>query len=142
MRAAPSLAIPNRRGFSMGHIHIMSQDVAAAERAFLSFGAPYVHRLGPFDILPFAGAYVLLSVASNSGNSAGSVVSSVSFSVRSMTHTLARCRDVGVQVIEAEGRRSIVTIPGDVLVELLEVPNLDCEAQFCAVTFSTTEMEK
>ena len=142
LHAVPKLAAPNHCGFSMGHIHIMSPDVSESERAFLALGAPYVHQVGTLRLLPFENAYVLLSSASNSGGNTSSVVTSVLFNVRSITEAIARLRDAGIDIRQAGAERAsaIITV-SEVMIELIELPELDSPAQFSAVTLSTTDVD-
>lgn len=126
----------------MGHIHVMLPDISGARRAFLALGGAYTRDLGRFEIIPFPGAYVLLSRADSSGGSAASTVSSVSFRVQSLAESLAMCEAAGVKVSNfAIGSGCWVTFPGDVLIELLEFPDMADPVQFSAVNFLSDAAE-
>jgi catechol-2,3-dioxygenase len=132
------LAPPNHAGFSMGHVHIMLPDISAARRAFLSLGGAYVRDLGPFEIIPFPGAYVLLSKAESSAGSRESLVSSVSFHVRSLPETLHAYQSVGLKIAKPASQfKCAISMPGDVLVELVELPSIGDPIQFYAINFSS-----
>jgi catechol 2,3-dioxygenase-like lactoylglutathione lyase family enzyme len=132
------LAPPNHAGFSMGHVHIMLPDISTARHAFLALGGAYVRDLGRFEIIPFPGAYVLLSKAESSGGSADSLVSSFSFHVRSLSATLKACQAGGVKIANVASRsRCTICLPGDVVVELVEFSSVSDPIQFSAIHFSS-----
>lgn len=136
------LAPPNHAGIRMGHIHIMLSDVAAARYAFLTLGGAYARNLGSFEIIPFPGAYILLTNRESLGGSAASVVSSVSFHVRSLQTIVDTCQEAGIKIGRSESQSQCwINIPGDVVVELLELPNLSYPIQFCAINFSSHDTE-
>jgi len=120
----------------MGHVHFMLPDISAARHAFLSLGGAYAKDLGPFEIIPFTGAYVLLSKADSIAGSADSVVSSVSFHVRSLPAAVDMCRARGLEIVKSASQCRI-HMPGDVEVELVELPSLSDPIQFYAVNFSS-----
>lgn len=136
------LAPPNHAGFSMGHIHLVLPDISTARHAFLTLGGAYAKDLGPFEIIPFPGAYVLLSKAGSSGGSADSVVSSVSFHVRSLSTTLDACQAAGLNIAKSASQSHCwMSLPGDVLVEIVELPGLSYPIQFYAINFSSAASE-
>lgn len=122
----------------MGHVHIMLPDISAARRAFLTLGGAYARDIGPFEIIPFPGAYILLSKAEAFGGTAASVVSSVSFHVRSLPVILNTCLTAGLKVAKfASQSECWICMPGDVLVEIVELPSLCRPIQFYAINFSS-----
>jgi hypothetical protein len=132
------LAPPNRAGISMGHVHIMLPDISAARHAFLTLGGAYARDLGPFEIIPFPGAYILLTKAESFGGSAASVVSSISFHVRSLPVTLNTCQAAGLKIAEVASQSQCwICMPGDVVVEIVELPSLSYPIQFYAINFSS-----
>lgn len=136
------LAPPNRAGIRMGHVHILLPDIAAARHAFLTLGGAYALNLGSFEIIPFPGAYILLTKRESFGGSADSIVSSVSFHVRSLRTIASACQAVGLKIARSASQsRCWISMPGDVLVELVEIPNLDCPIQFYAINFSSDAQE-
>jgi hypothetical protein len=133
-----NLAPPNQTGISMGHVHMMLPDISAARNAFLALGGAYARELGPFEIIPFAGAYVLLSEAESSGGSADSLVSSITFRVRSLPATLKACQTAGLKIAESICKSHCrINLPGDVVVEIVEHPTLSYPIQFYAINFSS-----
>ena len=133
-----NLAPPNETGISMGHVHMMLPDISAARDAFLALGGAYVKDLGPFEIIPFAGAYVLLSKTESCGGSADSVVSSITFGVQSLPATLKKCHAAGLKIAESVSEpHCCINMPGEVVVEIVELPTLNYPIQFYAINLSS-----
>ena len=122
----------------MGHVHIVLADIAAARHAFLTLGGAYARNLGSFEIIPFPGAYILLTNKESFGGSTDSVVSSVSFHVRSLRTIASACHAAGLKIGRSASQSQCwINMPGDVLVELCELPNLTSPIQFYAINFSS-----
>ncbi|MGH9572917.1 MAG: VOC family protein [Candidatus Acidiferrales bacterium] len=65
-------------------------------------------------------------------------MSSVSFHVRSLRTIVNTCQAAGLKIARAASQSQCwINTPGDVLVELLEIPNLGCPIQFYAINFSS-----
>lgn len=136
------LAPPNRAGIRMGHVHLMVSDTAAVRHAFLKLGGGLVRNLGSFEIIPFPGAYILLTNRESLGGSVASVVSSVSFHVRSLQTIVDTCQEARIKIARSESESQCwINMPGDVVVELLELPNLSYPIQFHAINFSSRDTE-
>ena len=53
------VAAPNRCGVSMGHVHLMVQDVDAAKKFWTAMGG-VPGKLGPNDVFKFPGVLILV----------------------------------------------------------------------------------
>jgi len=128
------LAPPNEAGITWGHIHLNVEDMALHQRIWVDhFGGTVVVK-GSLTTVRLPGTVIALSERAPTGDSEGSGVDHLGFSVPDLAAFLARWRADGLEVEgEFEGMggtpQAYVTVPDGIRVELQEVPSLAVPAE-------------
>jgi hypothetical protein len=81
------LAAPNDAGVTMGHVHLVAQDVDAAKKFWLAMGATPV-KLGANEAFKFPGVLILVRKGDPTGGSVGSIVNHIGFYVANIQQSL------------------------------------------------------
>ena len=117
------VAAPNDIGVSMGHVHLMVQDVEAGKKFWTAMGG-IPGKLGPNDVFKFPGVLILLrkGEATAATPSVGSVVGHIGFHVPDTTAALARWKAAGLKTeVGQNPGQGFVWTPDDLTrVEILE----------------------
>ena len=116
----------NDVGVTMGHWHLISEDVEANKQLFLSMGAELYMPGQP--VMRFPGLYINLRLATETGEggSEGSVINHVGFIVDNVQQRVAEWRARGVEVIPGNNGRqdqAFVETSDGVRIEILEDRN-------------------
>src|SRR5262245_35224089 len=82
--AIAQLALPNKTGVAMGHLHYHVHDVEANKRFWSALGGRPL-RIGNTDVMQFPDVFVFLTRGDSSGGTEGSVVNHVAFRVPSLS---------------------------------------------------------
>jgi catechol 2,3-dioxygenase-like lactoylglutathione lyase family enzyme len=136
----------NETGVTMGHWHLVSQDVGANKNIFVAMGGKLVTR-GTAVGVWFPGARVNLNLGEEppgKGGSVGSVINHVGFTVNNVEEQVAKWRAAGVQVLPGNNNRldqAFVVTPDGVRIEILEDKNQAVSIQHGHVHFFVTEAE-
>jgi len=114
----------NDIGVTMGHWHIVSQDVEANKRLFLAMGGE-LYMPGGTPVMRFPGVYINLSLGNEVGHggSQGSVINHVGFIVDDVQRRTAEWKAKGVDVLPGNNGRTdqaYVETPDGVRIEILE----------------------
>jgi len=115
------LAPPNDAGVSMGHVHLMVQDVEAAKTFWTAMGG--IHsQMGANEIFKFPGVLILLRKSDASLGSVGSVVGHIGFHVPNTMEALARWKAAGLktEVGQNPGQGFVYTPDNLTRLEILE----------------------
>jgi len=96
--AFAQLAVPNRAGVSMGHLHYRVRDIDANVRFWVSLGGASV-RIGSNPAVRLKDVFVVLSQGDSSGLSEGAVVNHIAFRVPSF----AALEQAGIKVQRLAG---------------------------------------
>ena len=138
--ALTHLAAPNGEGVAMGHVHLIVSDMEAGKKFWVTLGGELA-AFGPFAMIKFPGALVLLKQAEPTGGAAGSVVNHVGFQVPNLEKTMAALRAAGLKTAPGPNPdQAYVTTPDDLLrVEISEVPSLTVPIAFHHVHFFVGE---
>lgn len=141
--ASGQLAAPNEAGIAWGHIHLTVDDVDLHQRLWVDhFGGRVVDK-GSLRTVRLPGTILAFFEREATGGSRGSGVDHFGFSVPDLQAFLERWRADGFEV-EAEfegfgGRpQAYITVPGDIRVELQEIPDLEVPAEPYHVHIYTT----
>lgn len=141
--AGPALALlaaPNEVGVSMGHVHLIVSDMEAGKKFWVTLGGEPA-TFGPFAMIKFPGAPVLLRQAEPAAPAAGSVVDHVCFQVPSLAKALAGWQAAGLKT--EPGRiadQAYVITPDELLrVEITEAPALSVPIAFHHLHFFVGE---
>src|SRR5712671_1258479 len=97
----------NEAGVTMGHWHLVSQDVAANKKIFVALGGTPVTR-GTAEGVRFPGARVNLNLGEEppgKGGSVGSVINHVGFIVNNVQEQTAKWKAAGVPVLAGNNNR-------------------------------------
>lgn len=134
--ALTEIAAPNEAGVAMGHVHLIVADMEAGKKFWVTLGGSAT-TFGPFAMIKFPGALVLLKQAEPAGAAAGSVVDHVCFQVPNLAKALAVWQAAGIKT--EPGRipeQAYVITPDELLrVEVTEVPSLNVPIAFHHVHF-------
>jgi len=128
-------APPNPTGISAGHIHIVTPDPAAYQKAIMSvFGGQAVNA-GPLTMVKLPGIFFIMTAAragaGPSGGSKGSVADHMGFSVKSFAALKAKAVAAGMNVQEVTPNvQAFVTLPNDVIIEVQEDTMLPTDVAF------------
>src|SRR5258708_23382227 len=115
------LAAPNDAGISMGHVHLMVQDVEAGKKFWTAMGG-VPGKLGPNEVFKFPGVLILLRKSDATAPSVGSVVGHIGFHVPDTTAALAGWKAAGLktEVGQNPGQGFVWTPDNLTRVEILE----------------------
>lgn len=124
--AAAQPAPFNEAGVTMGHWHLVSEDIEANKNLFLAMGGELITRAGNAAVM-FPGVVVNLALGNQtaSGGTQGTVVNHVGFIVDNVQERIAEWRAAGVTVIPGGNNRldqAYVETPDGVRIEILEDP--------------------
>ena len=122
--AAAQPAPFNEIGVTMGHWHIISKDVEANKKLFLSLGGK-LFMPGGNPLMMFPGVYINLNLGTEKGDGGtqGSVVNHVGFIVNNVQERAAQWKAAGVPVLPGNNKRldqAFVETPDGVRIEILE----------------------
>ncbi len=130
------LAAPNENGVAMGHVHLCVSDMEAGKKFWATLGGE-VTTFGPFAMIKFPGALVLLKQAEPTGPAAGSTVNHVAFQVPSLAKALERWHAAGLKSEPGpNAQQSYIITPDELLrVEISEIPSVTVPIAFHHVHF-------
>jgi len=128
-------APPNATGISAGHIHIVTPDPAAYQKAIISVLGGEAVNAGPLTMVKLPGIFFIMTAprdAAPVGGTNGSSVGHVGFSVKSFAATKAKAIAAGLTVGNdlTPNVQAFVTFPNDVTVEIQEDTSLTTESAF------------
>lgn len=114
----------NETGVTMGHWHVISNDVEANKKLFLGMGGK-LYMPGGSPVMMFPGVYINLNLGTEKGEggSQGSVVNHVGFIVDDVQKRTAEWKAAGVPVLPGNNGRkdqAYVETPDGVRIEILE----------------------
>ncbi len=105
------LAPPNEAGVTMGHVHLVVQDVEGAKQFWVTMGGTAT-KLGPNDVVKFPGVLVFLRKGEPSGASVGSVVNHIGFYVANIQQSMDKWKAAGLKTEPgASARQGYGTTP-------------------------------
>ena len=126
--AAPAraqLAEPNQIGVRFSHVHLVTKDVEAQKRFWISVMGGTLVRNGPLELIRFPGMFILLRQAEPSGPPAGSIVNHFGFTVKDMPAALARWKVAGIGIEPTENPNEVyVLAPDGIRLEVYGEPAL------------------
>jgi catechol 2,3-dioxygenase-like lactoylglutathione lyase family enzyme len=122
--AAAQPAPFNAIGVTMGHWHLISKDVEANKKIFLSMSGK-LYMPGGNPLMMFPGIFINLNLGTEKGDggSVGSVVNHVGFIVNNVQERVAQWKLLGVPVLPGTNNRldqAFVETPDGVRIEILE----------------------
>jgi hypothetical protein len=125
--AAAQPAPFNATGVTMGHWHIISNNVDANKKLFLAMGAK-MFDVGGNPLMMFPSVYINLNLGQEKGEggTVGSVVNHVGFIVNNVQEQVAKWKAAGVPVLPGTNNRpdqAFVVTPDCVRIEILEDKN-------------------
>jgi catechol 2,3-dioxygenase-like lactoylglutathione lyase family enzyme len=128
------IAPPNEAGVSMGHMHLVVQDVDATKDFLIKFGGTATKRP---DGVKFPGVMFLIRKGEPAGGTVGSVVGHFGFNVPNTTEALAKWNALGLrtEVGQNPGQGFVYTPDNLTRIEILEVKTLDAPLKFHHVHF-------
>jgi catechol 2,3-dioxygenase-like lactoylglutathione lyase family enzyme len=138
--ALAQLAAPNEAGVSMGHVHLIVADMEAGKKFWETLGGEAT-TFGPFAMIKFPGALVLLKHAEPTAPATGSVVDHVCFQVPNLARALGVWQAAGLKTEPGRiAEQAYVITPDELLrVEITEEPSLTAPIAFHHVHFFVGE---
>ena len=111
--AAAQPAPFNATGVTMGHWHIISNNVDANKKLFLAMGAK-MFDVGGNPLMMFPGVYINLNLGQEKGEggTVGSVVNHVGFIVNNVQEQVAKWKAAGVMVLPGKSTGGLATDRG------------------------------
>lgn len=114
---------PNATGVTMGHWHMVTQDVEATKKVFATMGGTVVQRSNGSEIVKFPGVLVFFREAEPTGPTVGSIVNHIGFLVPNTQQAIGRWKAAGLNAVMGANNRTdqgFVTTPEGVRIEILE----------------------
>jgi catechol 2,3-dioxygenase-like lactoylglutathione lyase family enzyme len=135
----------NEAGVTMGHWHLISNDVEANKKLFLGMGAK-LYMVGGNPLISFPGLLINLNLGTEKGEGGtpGSVVNHVGFIVNNVQEQVAKWKAAGVPVLPGTNNRpdqAFVVTPDGVRIEILEDKNQKEAVRNEHIHFSVQEAE-
>ena len=115
------LAPPNDAGVTMGHVHLMVQDVEAGKKFWTAMGG-VPGKLGANEVFKFPGVLILIRKSDATAGSVGSVVGHIGFHVPNTMEAMAKWKAAGLKTEAGNNPgQGFVYTPDDLTrVEILE----------------------
>jgi catechol 2,3-dioxygenase-like lactoylglutathione lyase family enzyme len=132
--ASAQLAPPNERGVSMGHLHLVVQDVDAAKNFWMTFGGIAPARGAG---IKFPGVIILLRKGDPTGPAVGSVTNHVGFVVPNVAAAMAKWKGAGLTTEAGRDDKQgfVITPDGLLRIEILEEPAMTGTLKFQHIHF-------
>ena len=130
------LAAPNDAGVSMGHVHLVVQDVDAAKKFWIAVGGTSI-KFGANEAAKFPGVLILVRKGEPAGGTVGSVINHIGFNVPNMPEALAKWKAAGLktELGQVPGQCFLFTPDDMTRVEILENKSLTVPIAFHHVHF-------
>ena len=143
--AAAQPAPFNQTGVTMGHWHLISNDIEANKKLFLAMGGK-LYMPGGNPLMMFPGLYINLNLGTEKGEGGtqGTVVNHVGFIVEDVQKRTAEWKDKGVTVLPGNNGRkdqAYVVTPDGVRMEILEDKTQNVPIRNEHIHFSMTEAD-
>jgi catechol 2,3-dioxygenase-like lactoylglutathione lyase family enzyme len=138
--ARAQLSPPNEVGVTMGHVHLVVQDLDAGKKFWMAMGATPT-KLGANEVLKFPGALIFLRKGDPFGGSVGSIVNHIGFYVANIQESVAKWKAAGLKVEPGQRAGQVyVTTPDDLVrIEILENTSLPLPIAFDHIHFWVAE---
>jgi extradiol dioxygenase family protein len=111
---------PNTKGVSMGHIHLIVQDVPATKQLWSKLLGTAPARIASLDGVSMPGMYVWFQQAAPSAAMDGSTIRDLGLRVRDLHAVLERATQAKLYCRGTSRTSAYVLAPGDVMLELTE----------------------
>jgi catechol 2,3-dioxygenase-like lactoylglutathione lyase family enzyme len=134
------LAPGNAAGVSMGHVHLVVQDIEAGKKFWTAVGG-VPGKLGMNETFKFPGVLILLRKGDPTGGSVGSMVNHIGFHVPNTTEALAKWKAAGIKAEAGQnpGQGWLYTPDDLTKVEILEDKSQTEPIKFHHVHFYVAE---
>ncbi len=132
--ASAQLAPPNEKGVSMGHLHLVVQDVDAAQKFWMTFGGTAAARGAG---IKFPGVIILLRKGDPTGPAVGSVTNHVGYVVPNVAAAMAKWKAAGLNTEPGRDDKQgfVITPDGLLRIEILEEPTMKEPLKFQHIHF-------
>jgi catechol 2,3-dioxygenase-like lactoylglutathione lyase family enzyme len=130
------VSAPNEAGVSMGHVHLVVQDLDAGKKFWTAMGGT-PGKLGANEVFKFPGVLILLRKGEPAGGSVGSLVNHIGFMVANIQESVAKWKAAGLKTEPgARAGQAYVTTPDDLVrIEILENTSLGVPIAFDHIHF-------
>ncbi len=134
------LAAPNETGVTMGHVHLVVQDLEAGKKFWLAMGGTPT-KLGANEVIKFPGVLIFLRKGEPAGGSVGSVVNHIGFYVPNVPESVTKWKAAGLKTEPGQraGQAYVTTSDDLVRIEILENTSLTVPIAFDHIHFWVTE---
>ena len=135
------LAQPNEAGVSMGHIHLMSKDVAAQTEFWTSMMGGTAIKNGPLSLIQFPGVFIMVRQGEPSASPAGSIVNHFGFVAKDLPGLRAKWQTAGLKFDQSENPNSgYINGPDGIRVEIFGDPKLTVPMQMNHIHMFTPDI--
>src|SRR4051794_35698755 len=143
MQTSAQLAQPNSSGVSMGHLHILTPDLAAQKKLWIEVLGGKLVKAGPLEFASFPDVVVGFRSGESDGGTVGSIVDHLGFLTRDLAGTKAKLAPHTKIVSENQETHQIFALfPGDVLVEFTEDTSIDVPIRHHHIHFATPQEDE
>ena len=133
---------PNAAGVSLGHIHLTVTDPAATQKAWADVLGGEAMSAGPLSMVKLPGIFVIVTKATPTGGTNGSVVNHVGFVVKDYAAMKAKAEAAKLGWRElTPGSQSFLSMPDDVTVEIMEDKTIATPIAFHHIHMSVTDQQ-
>lgn len=139
--AAAQVAPFAESGVSMGHLHIITPDVAAHKKLWVDIMGGKPIKIGPNDFVKFPGVLVGLRTGESSGTTEGSIVNHLGFLVPDLAEMRAKIA-AAAQIVSDNPttKQFFAMFPGGVKVEFTEDRTITAPVKHHHVHFATPQI--
>jgi catechol 2,3-dioxygenase-like lactoylglutathione lyase family enzyme len=141
MPAHAQLVEPNQIGVTMGHVHLVVQDVEAHKRFWIGVmgGTPVTN--GPLELIQFPGVFIMLRQGKASGPPAGTIVNHFGFIVKDMPAALARWKAANLTIEPTENPNEVYLVaPDGIRLEVYGEPALPTPVSMNHIHYSAGDI--
>lgn len=134
---------PNSLGISMGHIHIVTQNLDAHRKLWRDLMGGQLRKMGPLEYYMFPGVLVGLREGANTGGTDDSVINHLGFLTPDLDATKEALKKAGIPIVKEMPvtRQFFSMFPDNVKVEFSEDKTIKAPYVHHHVHFASHEVE-
>lgn len=138
--AARAQVLPfNAAGVTMGHHHVMAQDLDAQRKIWIDVLGGEPQGNPPLLFVKFPGVFLILTNGNGAGGTKGSALDHIAFDVKDLAATRAKLAAAGVPISNESDARFDAVLPGGIEVHFFAAPALATPIAHRAVAFASTD---
>ncbi len=131
----------NEAGVTMGHHHLMVDDVDAQKEIWVDILGGELSGNAPLEFVKFPGAFLILSSGDGTGGTRGSALDHFAFNLKDLDAARDKLAAAGIEVYNESATRFDAILPGGLDVHFFSDPSLAVPIEHRAVAFVSTDPE-